>query len=92
MNYFLKIIPLGNLKIKFHFETRNRRPFLRHFSFHNWRVHFAYLIANELELNSKSAYKIRVFIFAFVSINAFLLLLPHFKTFPEKNHHGLHKV
>ena len=81
--YFLKILtrfektgsleklffPLGNLKIKFH----SRNVFSRYFSFYCWRGHLAYLQTYEPELNSKSAYKNRAFICAFLSMNALLL-------------------
>ena len=58
--------------------------FLRHFSFHKWRVRFAYLLANELELNLLKNIIFRAFICVIKSINTLFLLSDKFKTFPEK--------
>ena len=75
-------ILLGNLNSTF--KAINRSLFLKRFSLNNWRVHFAFLIANELELNSKRAYLSREFTSAFISMNSLLLLLKHFIIFPEE--------
>ena len=50
---------LGNLKINSTFETRKRSSFLRYFSFHCRKVHFANLLEifrKNLNLNSEKAF------------------------------------
>ena len=50
-------IPLEILKLNSTFETRNRsRFFSRHYHVRLWRVLFTSLSADEVQLNSKSAY------------------------------------
>ena len=48
-------IPLSKIEI-------NHVFFLRHFSFYNWRVHFTYLLANELKWTQKMHIYQRAFI------------------------------
>ena len=63
------------LKLISTLESRNRSGFLHHFSFHSWRVHFDYSLANENEMKSKKSHIPKVIYMCILSMNNLLLLL-----------------